>query len=145
MGHKLPSVHVQRLEQLEKEIEAKYDDTLERFMSGMLFPDATLVLDIDGTIRYCATSITKITGYEPNELVGDNVSKLQLIKDGHPLNLNNILAYVDLNKEHVFGTRKDVELVAKNGEKIQVFVLVSHLINGQELLFLIVVNKRQGK
>lgn len=138
---KLPDSYIPQLEALEKEIEAKYDPAIERLMVGDLFPDATLILDIDGVIRYCATSITDIAGYEPEELIGQNITVLKFMKEGAPLLLNQFLAYVNMDKEHVFGTYKNVELTSKTGEHVPVFVLVSRMVDGLELLFLIAINK----
>lgn len=139
--NKIPSSFLPQIEALEKEIEAKYDPAIERFLVGDLFPDATLILDVDGTIRYCATSITRITGYDPEELIGKNIGVLKIMKGGEELPLAHMLAYVNLDKEHVFGTRRNVELITKTGEHVPVFVLVSRMIDGRELLFLIAINK----
>lgn len=139
---KLPTSFVPQLEALEKEIETKYDPAIERLLVGDLFPDATLILDTDGTIRYCATSIIKIAGYEPEELIGKNIGVLKIAKDGQLLSLNQMLAYVDMDKEHVFGARRNVELISKTGEHVPVYVLVSRMIDGKELLFLIAINNK---
>lgn len=95
--------------------------------------DVVIIINRQGIIQFCNPSIKEVLGYEPDELVGQNVSVLM----GYPHKSRHD-AYLHQHNttgvKKIIGIGREVIAIHKNGEKIPVRLNVSPLeIDGEHL------------
>lgn len=93
----------------------------EKTLEGAL--DAILTADQNGKIEFFNKAAEELWGYERAEVVGQNI-KMLFSKDIIE-NDNFVKRFVSNNLEKIVGERKEISLTTKDGETVQVLMLLS--------------------
>ena len=93
----------------------------EKTLEGAL--DAILTIDQNGKVEFYNKAAEELWGFERNEVVGQNVKTLfskEIIENEDFVN-----RFVSNDKEKIVGERKEISITTKDGETIQVLMLLS--------------------
>lgn len=107
---------------------------LRAVLEGML--DAVLTIDDRGTIQDASVSVRRLFGYEPDELVGRNISLL-MPPPHRALHDSYLTRYRETGRTWILDTTREFEVIGKDGRVLQVELSVSRveLPDRQEPLF----------
>ncbi|APC96702.1 EAL domain-containing protein [Francisella frigiditurris] len=94
-----------------------------------------VIIDDRGTILMANKATCKLFGYEPEELVSENVkilmpSKIAGEHDGY------LDKYSKTHKASIIGTGREVEAIKKNGQKFKILLSVSEIKDKDKITFL---------
>jgi len=111
-----------------REQEARLRSVFEAAVEGII------VLDERGVIESLNTSAERMFGYEPDELIGQNVSVLMPspYRDEHDAYIRR---YVETGEERVIGTVREVEGLHKDGSVFPIGLSVSEVHSQSRRLF----------
>lgn len=96
--------------------------------------DGIITIDVNGTIVSVNKAVTDILGWQETELLGSNVSMIvpDPYQHGHDQYIKN---YVDTRVPKIIGTGREVEALAKSGDKVPIKLSVGQVELNEELLF----------
>ncbi|MEH0153883.1 PAS domain S-box protein [Limibacter armeniacum] len=120
----------EELRQQQEEILAQQEateaekDRIKAILDGCV--DAVVTIDGRGTIEYINPSAVKLWGYEPSEVLGQNVK--MLMGSEHSTNHDQYLSnYHHTGEKKVIGTGREVELVTKDGRRVPIMLTLSEV------------------
>lgn len=96
--------------------------------------DAIVVIDGKGLIRQANPAVHSIFGYQPEELIGRNVSML-VPEPHHSAHDDYVARYLNTRVPHIIGYTRQLQGQRKDGSLVDIDLAVSELQVGDEVLF----------
>ncbi|MCB1789251.1 MAG: PAS domain S-box protein [Gammaproteobacteria bacterium] len=96
--------------------------------------DGLVTIDDTGRILNINPALTQLFGYQPNELIGNNVSMLMPPPDGTQHD-SYIKHYVDTGESRILGAGRKVMARHKNGRVFPVLLTLGESIEGDQRIF----------
>lgn len=115
-------------DELTHDPEARYQAVIETAV------DAILVIDSDGEIQSANPACRRMLGWEPEELVGRNISQLMPTphSDAHD---SYVRRYLHTGEKRIIGLGREVETRHKDGHLIPTWLSVGEIVEGDRRLF----------
>lgn len=110
-----------------KSAELALQDTLARYQAVLASAlDPVITIDVHGIMQSASRSVMRVFGYEPEELIGRNIS--MLMPEPHRSMHDRYLAnYRQTGQTNILGRTREFEAVRKDGSRLPIELSVSRV------------------
>lgn len=114
--------------------EMALQDMLARYQAVLASTlDPVITIDGYGIIQSASRSVERVFGYQPEELVGQNISIL-MPQPHHARHDGYLASYRSTGQTHILGKTREFEAVRKDGSRLPIELSVSRVdVPGQQL------------
>ncbi|MEJ6122991.1 ATP-binding protein [Vibrio sp. 2-Bac 85] len=127
-----------------KDISATATNNERRLLATMdTAIDGIITIDAERIIISVNNAVSTLLGWQPEELIGNNVKMLVPFQHNHDQYVNN---YLQTREAKIIGKGREVEALCKNGEKIPVRLGIGHVeLNNQHMFVAFISDLRERK